>query len=491
MKAPEMNITPEVLEFWLQESNLSRQQFIKKFGLQPLVFVPRLPAALQPALGVLYGLIFVLALAGNVTVLMLLCREKALKSNSAFFVCSLALSDLLISLFCIPATLLQHFSTNWLAGERFQGILYPLQLSSGYSPSRDAKILGLLAVVEQAHKGEKTWLCSKRLSQGGEAIKKAKQKVWVYTVTKSVEYKSKEVMTRLYNALVKYDFLFDVHYTCCQEVWPRPQQRQAYTTALLVLVFLVPMATMGVLYGKIISELWGKHRVRDVMFQTLPCSEINKITRKKRRAVKMMVVVVLLFAFCWTPFHLVSILTDYGKLWLPPEQELLLFTAVQLLGFSNSVCNPVVYAALNDNFKKRVLCLLLQRGAEMRREGRLGGPGARVGISTVESPRVGKRTERSMLGAGHLSSRTAWEPQTSASFPPSMPGLAEGEEVEEQEEEEEVEVEVEEEGVEEEEEEVEVEEEEETETYEAQARSATVFTEEPAPAFKVSFAGNT
>lgn len=116
MKAPEMNITPEVLEFWLQESNLSRQQFIKKFGLQPLVFVPRLPAALQPALGVLYGLIFVLALAGNVTVLMLLCREKALKSNSAFFVCSLALSDLLISLFCIPATLLQHFSTNWLAG---------------------------------------------------------------------------------------------------------------------------------------------------------------------------------------------------------------------------------------------------------------------------------------------------------------------------------------------------------------------------------------
>ncbi|MGH0147976.1 UNVERIFIED_CONTAM: hypothetical protein FKN15_040977 [Acipenser sinensis] len=169
MKAPEMNITPEVLEFWLQESNLSRQQFIKKFGLQPLVFVPRLPAALQPALGVLYGLIFVLALAGNVTVLMLLCREKALKSNSAFFVCSLALSDLLISLFCIPATLLQHFSTNWLAGqflcklvpfaqvtavstsiftmmciagERFQGILYPLQLSSGYSPSRDAKILG-------------------------------------------------------------------------------------------------------------------------------------------------------------------------------------------------------------------------------------------------------------------------------------------------------------------------------------------------------------
>lgn len=102
-----------------------------------------------------------------------------------------------------------------------------------------------------------------------------------FYLTKSLAWDTHCISPRtlVCTAQVKYDFLFDVHYTCCQEVWPRPQQRQAYTTALLVLVFLVPMATMGVLYGKIISELWGKHRVRDVMFQTLPCSEINKITR--------------------------------------------------------------------------------------------------------------------------------------------------------------------------------------------------------------------
>jgi len=78
---------------------------------------------------------------------------------------------------------------------------------------------------------------------------------------------------------VKYDFLFDVHYTCCLEVWPSQQQRRAYTTCLSVLVFLVPLATMAILYWKIMRELWGKHKVHDVMFQTLPGSEINKITR--------------------------------------------------------------------------------------------------------------------------------------------------------------------------------------------------------------------
>lgn len=36
---------------------------------------------------------------------------------------------------------------------------------------------------------------------------------------------------------------------------------------------------MAILYWKIMRELWGKHKVHDVMFQTLPGSEINKITR--------------------------------------------------------------------------------------------------------------------------------------------------------------------------------------------------------------------
>lgn len=36
-------------------------------------------------------------------------------------------------------------------------------------------------------------------------------------------------------------------------------------------------------------------------------------SRRKRRAVKMMATVVLLFGACWAPFHLVSLLLDYGN----------------------------------------------------------------------------------------------------------------------------------------------------------------------------------
>uniref|UniRef100_A0A8C2GYC3 Pyroglutamylated RFamide peptide receptor 4 n=1 Tax=Cyprinus carpio TaxID=7962 RepID=A0A8C2GYC3_CYPCA len=334
-----MNLTAHLLDLMLKASNLSRWQFIQKFSIPPLVAVPRLPSALLPVFGLLYVLIFGLAVVGNGAVLVLLCRRKALQSPSTFFICSLALSDLLISIVCVPATLLQHFFTNWLAGdflcklipflqvtaigtsmltmtciavERFQGILYPLHVRNSYFLCHAFKML--VAV----------WLVALAIAAPMWFVQKVE---------------------------VKYDFLFDVHHTCCLEVWPSQRQRRAYTTCLSILVFLAPLVTMAILYWKIMRELWGKHKVHDVMFQMLPGSEINKITRRKKRAVRMMATVVMLFVACWAPFHLVSLLLDYGTKPL---------VVVQILGFSNSVCNPLVYAALNTTFKRDLLALLIR-----------------------------------------------------------------------------------------------------------------------------------
>ncbi|KAG9354721.1 hypothetical protein JZ751_001434, partial [Albula glossodonta] len=392
-----MNFTAQLLDLWLEASNRSRKQFIQEYGLSPLVYIPRLPSALQPIFGFLYVLIFTLALVGNSTVLLLLCRRKALQSPSTFFICSLALSDLLISIFCIPATLFQHFFTNWFAGnflcklipfiqvtaittsiltmtciavERFQGILYPLKLRSGYS---SCHAIWMLVGV---------WLIALAVASP---------------------------MWYAHKVEVKYDFLFDVHYTCCQEVWPHPEQRQIYTTFLSVLVFLVPMVTMAVLYGRIMTELWGKHRVHDVMFQALPASEINKITRKKRHAVKMMATVVLLFAVCWAPFQLVCLLSDYGKLNMTSNHEFVVFSTVQILGFSNSVCNPVVYTALNNNFKKDLTGLLRRGMGKGWRPSWWQGGRARVGVSATELPLFSVRAERNENSLCQWS-KVAWEP---------------------------------------------------------------------------------
>ncbi|XP_072518385.1 pyroglutamylated RF-amide peptide receptor [Salminus brasiliensis] len=407
-----MNLTSQLLDLMLEASNLSRWQFIQEYSIPPLVAVPRLPGALLPVFGLLYVLIFCLAVVGNGAVLVLLCRKKALQSPSTFFICSLALSDLLIAIVCVPASLLQHFFTNWLAGdflcklvpflqvtaiatsiltmtciavERFQGILYPLHVRNSYVLHSSIRML--VAV----------WLIALAIAAPMWFVQKVE---------------------------VKYDFLFDVHHTCCLEVWSNPQQRRSYTACLSVLVFLAPMVTMAVLYGKIMRELWGKHRVHEAMFHTLPGSEINKITRRKRRAVRMMATVVLLFAACWAPFHLVSLLLDYGKLDLDLDSEFLLVSLVQILGFSNSVCNPLVYATLNTNFKRDILALLTRKspggvcccslGSAHLWKGR-----SRVGISSSEPRTATERTERR---AGLQPwSKVAWEAQPNGMAEPDRP----------------------------------------------------------------------
>ncbi|OWK07042.1 QRFPR [Cervus elaphus hippelaphus] len=109
-----LNITPEQFSRLLRDHNLTRQQFISLYGLRPLVYTPELPARAKLAFVLTGVLIFALALFGNALVVYVVTRSKAMRTVTNIFICSLALSDLLIAFFCIPVTMLQNISDNWL-----------------------------------------------------------------------------------------------------------------------------------------------------------------------------------------------------------------------------------------------------------------------------------------------------------------------------------------------------------------------------------------
>lgn len=79
---------------------------------------------------------------------------------------------------------------------------------------------------------------------------------------------------------MKYDFLYDHHHVCCQEHWHSLPHRQAYTTFIMVALFLLPLATMLLLYTRIGIELWIRKRVGDSsVLDTMNHREISKISR--------------------------------------------------------------------------------------------------------------------------------------------------------------------------------------------------------------------
>lgn len=110
-------ITPEVLQEMLRYYNMSRQEFIDTYNLQPLVYVPELPSGAKTAFVIMYMVIFVMALAGNSLVIYIIVKKRAIQTATDIFICSLAVSDLLITFFCVPFTLLQNISSEWFGGE--------------------------------------------------------------------------------------------------------------------------------------------------------------------------------------------------------------------------------------------------------------------------------------------------------------------------------------------------------------------------------------
>ncbi|KAK7122217.1 hypothetical protein R3I94_019364 [Phoxinus phoxinus] len=362
-------ITPEALQELLQYYNLSRQEFIDAYDIQPLVYIPELPAGAKTTFVVVYVVIFALALVGNSLVVYIVARKRAMRTATNIFICSLAVSDLLITFFCVPFTLLQNISSEWLGGvlvcktvpfvqttaivtgiltmtciaiERYQGIVYPLKMKRQYTPKRAYKMLGLV------------WIAA----------------VMVGSPTLFVQQLE-----------VKYDFLYDHHHVCCQERWHSLRHRQVYTTFMMVALFLLPLAAMLFLYSRIGVELWIRKRVGDSsVLSTMNHREVHKISRKKKRAVKMMITIVLLFTVCWAPFHIVHMLFEYNDLEKRYDEVTvnMIIAVVQAIGFSNSFNNPIVYAFMNENFKKSCVSTL---SSYLRRPGHQGGAIQRPNLS--------------------------------------------------------------------------------------------------------------
>lgn len=66
------------------------------------------------------------------------------------------------------------------------------------------------------------------------------------------------------------------------------------------------------------------------------------------QVVKMMIVVVLIFAICWLPFHVYFIITSYFPEVTNESYIQEVFLGIYWLAMSNSMYNPIIYCWMNS-----------------------------------------------------------------------------------------------------------------------------------------------
>lgn len=131
----------------------------------------------------------------------------------------------------------------------------------------------------------------------------------------------------------------------CEESWSSSKALHLYQMYRISCYFLF-LLQISVLYFLIGHRLYTRQQPGEQTSQSKAKDLLNK-----RKIIKMLFLVVALFALCWLPYMINKLLNIF-----PPRPgyvapDLFVFVG-NFLGLLNSVANPVVYAVLNTKFRK-------------------------------------------------------------------------------------------------------------------------------------------
>uniref|UniRef100_A0A4W4DSL4 Gastrin/cholecystokinin type B receptor n=1 Tax=Electrophorus electricus TaxID=8005 RepID=A0A4W4DSL4_ELEEL len=315
----------------------------------------------------LYSLIFLLSVFGNLLIIVVLAVNKRMRTVTNSFLLSLALSDLMTALFCMPFTLIPNLLGDFIFGAAMCKIVaYLMGISVSIST------FSLMAIAIERYSA----ICNPLKSRAWQTRSHAYRVIavtWVLSFLIMTPYP-------VFSTLIRYTKPNNLTGHMCRHDWPMEQVNQAWCILLLFVLFFIPGVVMIVAYGLISRELYRGMRFemdqRKVQFTNngtasvlsddgdgcyiqvskRPSSmEMSTTLMAKKRVIRMLIVVVTVFFVCWMPLYS----ANTWKAFHPPSAKRALSGApisfIHLLSYTSACVNPVIYCFMNKRFRKALL----------------------------------------------------------------------------------------------------------------------------------------
>ncbi|KAM6986495.1 neuropeptide FF receptor 1 like 1 [Aplochiton taeniatus] len=286
-----------------------------------------------------YGLILMLCVGGNMLVSLVIIQNRNMRSVTNLFILNLAISDLLIGVFCVPTTLIDNLVSGWPFG---QITCTMSNLVQGMSVS--ASVFTLVAIAIDRFSGI-VYPFRHRMRPATAFLTIVF--IWVLAFVIICPLAATLTVIRLEDTYMVHDnHTYPVF--VCFENWPRPQIRQIYTMVIFVHVYLAPLLAISIMYGCIAAKIYPNLRKVGVGHtRRARCQNRSKV-------IKMMILVAVLFMVSWLPLWTLMLLTDYSDM---NKQQIdflssYLFPVAHWLAFFNSGINPIIYGFFNENFRR-------------------------------------------------------------------------------------------------------------------------------------------
>ncbi|XP_024286541.1 neuropeptide FF receptor 1 like 1, partial [Oncorhynchus tshawytscha] len=286
-----------------------------------------------------YMAVLLLCVGGNMLVSLVVLRNRNMRSVTNLFILNLAISDLLIGVFCVPTTLIDSLISGWPFG---QITCTMSNLVQGMSVS--ASVFTLVAIAVDRFTGI-VYPFRHRMRPVTALV----TILFIWVLAFAIICPSAATLTIIHledTYLVQDNQTYPVF--VCFEKWPQPEMRRVYTMVIFVHVYLAPLGVISIMYGCIIAKL-------SVNLRQVRLAEVRRAHSQRRvKVINMLIMVAVLFMVSWLPLWTLMLLTDYRDLDTQQIDFLssYLFPVAHWLAFFNSGINPIIYGFFNENFRR-------------------------------------------------------------------------------------------------------------------------------------------
>nr|XP_023655269.1 neuropeptide Y receptor type 1 [Paramormyrops kingsleyae]XP_023655270.1 neuropeptide Y receptor type 1 [Paramormyrops kingsleyae] len=317
-----------------QSPNCSRRNFsLTTFGEEcqshlPMFFI----------MAIAYSAVALLGIVGNLTLILIIARQKETHNVTNILIGNLSASDLLMAVVCLPFTFVYTFMDHWVFGEAMCKLNSMVQCISV-----SVSILSLVLIAVERHQlivYPRGWRPSNLHAYVAIAV------IWTLAAVTALPFAVFSIVTDNPLKLLQY---FHEHYggkVVCVESWPSRTFRLAYTTGMLFIQYVGPLCFIFICYLKIYVRL----KRRSNMMEKVRESKCR--SNESRRINAMLFSIVVAFAICWLPLNVFNAVVDWNHEVLMTCHHNPLFSFCHLTAMASVCINPVCYGFLNKNFQR-------------------------------------------------------------------------------------------------------------------------------------------
>ncbi|CAL8299874.1 unnamed protein product [Merluccius merluccius] len=313
-----------------------------------------------------YIMVFLVSLVGNSLVCFAVWKNRHMRTVTNYFIVNLSFADVLVTLTCLPASLVVDITETWFFGNTLCKIVPYLQ-----TISVSVSVLTLSCIAQDR------WYAICHPLMFKSTAKRARKSIvliWLVSCTIMIPQAIVMECTSLLPELTNKTSLF----TVCDEHWGEEIYPKVYHTCFFIVTYFAPLCFMVLAYIQICHKLWcqqipGSSSVMQRKWHSFQCSnqapgpgesvrvrtstvcaEVKQV-RARRKTARMLIVVLFVFALCYLPISVLNIMKRvFGTFKNTNDRETVYawFTFSHWLIYANSAANPIVYNFLSGKFRE-------------------------------------------------------------------------------------------------------------------------------------------